>query len=157
MKYTQITRFIRSFNKHPPNREWAVEVLAIWAPDDPIFERSYKYVKPKTDYDLFLDNEDGFFDDMPKLPEKYIRKTNRLRMPKKVRQDLELKKIRDFQNRLMERESELVDALAYPDTDSAYGSESDGDKYDEGRGRTKHGEEEEKEASGSENYEFKGD
>ena len=84
-KAKQISRFIRSFNKHPPNREWTVEVLAIWAPKDPIFERSYKYVKPKTDYDLFLDNEDGFFDDLPKLNEKYIRKTNRLRMPKKVR------------------------------------------------------------------------
>ena len=50
-----------------------------------------------------------------------------------------------------------MDALAYPDTDSAYGSESDSDDASAGRqaGRNNFGEEEEKEATGSLHCEFK--
>ena len=115
---------IKSFRRHSPNVQWAIDLLAIYAPDDPIFAKSYKYVRPKKDYDIFLDNEDDFYDDLPRLNEKTIRKTNRIQMPKKVRREKDLQRIRDIQARLNERESDLIDKLAQPDSDS-YDSEID--------------------------------
>lgn len=72
------------------NVQWLVDLLGIFAPEDEIFKKSYKYVRPRQDIELLLDNEDGFFDDLPELDEKYVRKTKRLQMPKKVRQNIRL-------------------------------------------------------------------
>ena len=51
--------------KNPPNTEWIIKLVAMWMPEDEIFKKSYKYVRPKTveeEEDEYLSNEDGFFD-----------------------------------------------------------------------------------------------
>ena len=77
-----------ALQKREANAQWLIDLLGIYAPDDEIFVRSYKYVRPREEYDLYLDNEDGFFNNLMPLDEKYIRKHNRMQMPRKVRQDL---------------------------------------------------------------------
>ena len=81
--------------KKPPNSQWIVTLLGIFKPEDEIFEKSFKYVKPMKDVpvEAMLDNKDGFFQNLPALPEHLIRKQNRLRLPKKLRNDLKWAKL----------------------------------------------------------------
>ena len=74
---------IASLQKRDPNVQWVISMLSIYAPDDPIFAKDYKYVRPRDEYDLWCDNEDDLFTGLAPLTEKEIRKTNRLRMPRK--------------------------------------------------------------------------
>ena len=75
--------------KHAPDIEWLIRWLGVIKPDDEIFKKSYQFVRPKaelssSDDEAFLHNEDNFFDDLPALDDKIIRKTNRLRVPKSL-------------------------------------------------------------------------
>ena len=88
--------------------QWVLSMLSIYASDDEIFKKNYKYVKPKDEYDLWLDNDDELFSGLNELDEKYIRKTNRLRMPKKQRESLKMKKLQNLQERLIAKEAELA-------------------------------------------------
>ena len=60
-----VKRTIALMQKNPPNTEWIIKLVAMWMPEDEIFKKSYKYVRPKTveeEEDEYLSNEDGFFD-----------------------------------------------------------------------------------------------
>ena len=63
-----------------PNNDWLITVLAhIEGKDCEIFQRDYKYVKPVSANqkpDIIFDNDDGFFDDLPDLDDRQIRRTN---------------------------------------------------------------------------------
>ena len=73
----------------PPDVAWLLKVVSKFCPDDEIFKKNYKYVKPKP---IALvpnfSNDDGLFNDLPLLTEGEIRKTNRLRVPKATRIEL---------------------------------------------------------------------
>ena len=59
---------------HHPDVNWLVNVLAIWVPDDEIFQMNYKYVKQRDVVQLEFDNQDNFWELLPSLTEKEIRK-----------------------------------------------------------------------------------
>ena len=107
------------------NGKWLIDLLGIFVPDDEIFQRSYKYVPDRTESQLYLNNEDGFFDDLPKLSEKYIRKTNRLRLPKNIRCDLQLKKVKERMIQLAKMEQKLKKVLQKPDPLAQFAASSD--------------------------------
>ena len=100
--------------------QWVIDLIGIYAPDDEIFKKNYKYVRPKEEYDLYLNNKDLFFYELPELDERVIRKTNRLQMPKKMRNELKLKRLHAIQLKLLERENMLEQALAQPDSDDEF-------------------------------------
>ena len=65
-----IKGLIVALKKRESDRQWLIDLLAIYKPSDEIFKKSYKYVRPREDVEILLDNEDGFFDDLPELDEK---------------------------------------------------------------------------------------
>ena len=78
-------RTVALMRKQPPNTEWILKWVACWMPDDPIFHKSYKYVRPKpetVEEDEYFSNDDGFYSDLPVLDDKVIKKTNRMRQSK---------------------------------------------------------------------------
>ena len=78
---------------HLPDVAWMVALLAIWSPDDEIFEFNYRYVRQRDVIEAEFDNDEEFFTSMPTLTEKEIRRSNRIRIPLKMRQELELKRL----------------------------------------------------------------
>ena len=82
-------------------------------------------MRPREDVELLLDNEDGFFDDLPLLDDKQIRKTNRLQMPKKVRQAIRLKKVKEHQLKLLELEADLERELNQTDSEDEFAQQPD--------------------------------
>ena len=81
-------------HKRESDSDWIIKLLGIFKPDDEIFKKSYKYIRPRpVPIEPEMNNADGFYDDIPKLREKEIRKHNRLRLPKSVRQQLEWQKL----------------------------------------------------------------
>ena len=76
-----------------PDRDWLLKVMSIWAPNCVIFDKSYRYVRDCGAYkkpSVLLWNEDNMYDDLPVLPAQKIRKTNQLRLPRKVKEELKL-------------------------------------------------------------------
>jgi len=78
---------------HHPDVKWLVDLLAIWAPHDEIFEPNYRFVRQRDVIELELPNEDNFWTNMPQLTEKEIRRQNRVRIPIELRHELALKKL----------------------------------------------------------------
>ena len=71
-----------------------VNLLGIWKPDDEIFNAGYKYSKPgQVSVEAQFDNTGNFFQLLAPLTEKQIRNSNRLRLPKGMRLDLQLRKL----------------------------------------------------------------
>ena len=72
-----------------PNNEWLLTVLShIEGRDSVVFQKDYKYEKPKNENqkpDIMFDNFDGLFDNLPELDDKQIRRTNQFRVPKQVK------------------------------------------------------------------------
>ena len=67
------------------DQKWCLQFLQIVSPDDEIWQKSYKYERPKTqieEVEYEVDNRNNFFDDLPKLPIAYMKKTKTLRVPK---------------------------------------------------------------------------
>ena len=63
--YGMVKRTIALMHKNPPNTGWLLKLVGMWIPEDEIFKKSYKYVRPKLvedEEDEYLSNEDGFFD-----------------------------------------------------------------------------------------------
>ena len=74
---------------HSPDIAWLIRWLGVINPNDEIFKKSYKFVRPKPELsesedEAFPNNDDDFFKDLPPLDDKTIRKTNRLRIPKSL-------------------------------------------------------------------------
>ena len=46
---------------HLPDVQWLVILLAIWAPDDEIFEPNYKFVRQRDIIELDFDDTDNFY------------------------------------------------------------------------------------------------
>ena len=70
---------------HLPDVAWMIALLAIWNPDDEIFEFDYRYVRENDVIEAEFDNDADFFTSMPPLSEKDIRRKNRIRIPLKMR------------------------------------------------------------------------
>ena len=74
--------------KTPPDTRWLIKWVGYFMPEDEIFKKSYKYVRPKKVVEVeeeYFSNDDGLFDDLPPLDDKVIKKTNRLRMTKEAK------------------------------------------------------------------------
>ena len=130
-----IKGLVVALEKREANAQWLIDLIAIFKPEDEIFERGYKYVKPREELDLYLDNEDGFFDNLAPLNEQYIRKHNRLQMPKKERANLRLRKVRAAQEKLLDLEQRLEEELARTDSEDEFaagGEEEAEEAMDEG-------------------------
>ena len=78
---------------HHPDVKWLVDLVAIFAPHDEIFEPNYKFVRQRDVIELELANEDNFWTNMPQLTEKEIRRQNRVRIPIELRHELALRKL----------------------------------------------------------------
>ena len=92
---------------HQPDVKWLVELLAIWSPNDEIFEPNYRFVRQREVIELELPNEDNFWTNMPPLTEKEIRRQNRVRIPIELRHELALKKLELKKKHLAEYELKL--------------------------------------------------
>lgn len=66
----QFQKTLDYMEDHPPDVNWLINVLAIWSPDDEIFEMNYKYVKQRDVVELEFDNSDNFWDLLAPLTEK---------------------------------------------------------------------------------------
>lgn len=89
--------------KHPGDTEWLVNFLAIADEDDEIFDRKYKYVRPKSKIaEVMFDNTDGFWNDLPPLTERQIKSSNRLRLSKEQRFEQALDKLSRQKSALIE-------------------------------------------------------
>ena len=78
---------------HHPDVKWLVDLVAIFAPHDEIFEPNYRFVRQRDVIELELPNEDNFWTNMPQLTEKEIRRQNRVRIPIELRHELALRKL----------------------------------------------------------------
>ena len=68
--------------KTPPDTRWLLKWVGFFMPEDEIFKKSYKFVRPKRAIEVeeeYFSNDDGLYDDLPPLEDKIIKKTNRLR------------------------------------------------------------------------------
>ena len=81
---------LNAMEKRKPDTKWLLMLVAIFIPDDEIFRKDWRYVKSQKSVPVepMLDNQDGMWDNLPQLTESQIRKTNRLRLPKAMRQEL---------------------------------------------------------------------
>ena len=86
-----------------------MKVVALWMPNDEIFEKDYFYVKVKksTTAEVMYDNEDGFWDALPDLSEKEIRGMNRLKVPKAERLAVKLAALKARKVSMAEQEAKL--------------------------------------------------
>ena len=75
-------------------------------PEHEVFNKRYRYRRPATavqvDHMAHIANENGFFDDLPELSMNEL-KQRQLRLPKKVRQQLQLEKLRAQKEQAEER------------------------------------------------------
>ena len=84
-----VKRTVELMKVHSPDIAWLIRWLGVINPNDEIFKKSYKFVRPRPELsesedEAFLNNDDEFFKDLPPLDDKTIRKTNRLRIPKSL-------------------------------------------------------------------------
>ena len=104
-------RTVALMRKNPPNTEWILKWVACWMPDDPIFHKSYKYVRPKpetVEEDEYFSNDDGFYSDLPVLDDKVIKKTNRMRQSKEQSIKKKIAACKARQERDRQREADLL-------------------------------------------------
>ena len=64
-----MTRTVAKIKKKQPDTEWLLLLVGIFMPEDEIFRKSFKWVKPKREQEEegedMLSNDDGFYDDLP--------------------------------------------------------------------------------------------
>ena len=79
-KQEAVVKLAKSMEERHPDNKFLITLLGIFAPKDEIFRKDYLYVKPKEEAAIepMLWNQDGLFDGLPMLPEKVLRKKNRL-------------------------------------------------------------------------------
>lgn len=115
-------RTVALMKKREPDTEWLLVLVGMLYPGDEIFTKSYKWKKPKpvveSDDEDYLSNEDGFYDNLPQLDDKTIKKTNRMAISKRARIKKQLKAVKARQERDRERANELALAYEQNETDS---------------------------------------
>ena len=119
-----IRKTVSLMKVHPPDTAWLIRWIGSLNPDDEIFQKSYKFKRPKQEIDIseeeeYLCNDDGFFDDLPALDDKTIRTTNRLRIPKKVQLARKIKIARATAQKARLREEQLIAARETLDSESS--------------------------------------
>ena len=94
-----LRRTVDLMKVHPPDTAWLIRWLGVLTPDDEIFSKSYKFKRPRIQVETSeeedeLNNDDGLWTDLPLLDDKTVRKTNRLRVSKKVQISKRIKQVR---------------------------------------------------------------
>ena len=71
--------------KKQADLKWCLQLLQVVSPEDEVWSKSYKYEWPRQEIEKVeyqISNEGNFFDDLPKLPLSYMKRTKTLRVPK---------------------------------------------------------------------------
>ena len=88
----QVDNLMKALQEREANSEWYCTLLAIFDPDNEIFAKSWRYIRPKLvpEAQVVFENDDDLFTDLPPLTEKEVRSTKRLRVPKEQKAAIRL-------------------------------------------------------------------
>ena len=66
---------------HPPDVDWLITLMGIWAPNDEIFDLNYRFVNKRVKIEAQFDNSDGLWTSGAPLTDRQIKRSNRIRLP----------------------------------------------------------------------------
>ena len=113
----KLKRLMELLKKKSADKEWLLRCLFVLDENHAVFQKNYRYVKPRTRVQpnriQLINNEDGFYDNLPPLQPNELRR-RLLRMSKADKQLLQMETYKARQHELNDKVERLRRQMAGP-------------------------------------------
>ena len=83
-------------------------LLAIWNPEWEGFNKDFVFRKPEImQFQPMVDNSDCLYENLPELPDRELKRTRRMRIPKDQRLELQMTKLKLAEQRIAKQKIKL--------------------------------------------------